>query len=106
MAGAGIFGAKRRGIVRFRNRQLMHRCCLALLCLRSASDAQNPSSEQMPRIRSEVNEVLVPVVVTDGRGRHIGGLKASDFQIFEEGKPERIVALRAERMSATSSEPP
>jgi len=92
--------------MRFRNRQLVHRCCLALVFLGSASNAQHPSSEQTPRIETKVKEVLVPVVVTNGRGRHISGLKASDFQIFEDGKPERIVAFRTELMAApTSSDP-
>jgi VWFA-related protein len=92
--------------MRILNKQLAHRCCVALFLLTMASGAQNPPPEQTPRIRTEVREVLVPVVVTNGRGRHITGLKASDFQILEDGKPERIVAFRSERMAAAGSEPP
>ncbi len=54
------------------------------------------SAQPSPAIRSEVKEVLVPVVVTDGHGHHVLNLKASDFQILEDGKPQRIVALSTE----------
>jgi VWFA-related protein len=64
---------------------------LGLLFISVAASAQ-PS----PAIRSEVKEVLVPVVVTDGHGHHVLNLKTSDFQILEDGQPQRIVALSTE----------
>lgn len=66
---------------------------LALLLLIPSACAQAPP------IRTQVNEVLVPVVVTNGRGHHITGLKATDFQVFEDGRPERIVAFSTEQGS-------
>jgi VWFA-related protein len=54
------------------------------------------SAQPSPAIRSEVKEVLVPVVVTDGHGHHVLNLKISDFQILEDGKAQRIVALSTE----------
>jgi VWFA-related protein len=51
------------------------------------------SSPQTPVIRSEVKEVLVPVVVTDGHGHYVPNLKMSDFQVLEDGQPQHLVAL-------------
>src|SRR5262249_7553839 len=67
---------------------------LAVLIV-SASAQDSPA--QVPTIRSQVREVLVPVVVTNTRGQYITGLKASDFQVLEDGKSERIVSFRTER---------
>jgi Ca-activated chloride channel homolog len=42
-------------------------------------------------VRSEV--VVVPVTVTDARGRHVSGLKAEDFHVFEDGRPQPITVF-------------
>ena len=41
-------------------------------------------------VRIETQLVSVPAVVTDRTGRPLTGLKASDFQIFEDGRPQKI----------------
>ena len=56
-------------------------------------------AQQPPTIRTSVREVLVPVVVTDHHGHYVTGLKASDFHVFEDGHPERIVAFSVESMT-------
>lgn len=61
---------------------------------------QDPAPAQI-HIRSDVQEVIVPVVVTDAKGHHVPGLKAGDFEVFEDGKPERIVAFSVESMTPT-----
>lgn len=71
----------------------------ALLLIPVAAFAQQqPATPQGPTIRTSVREVLVPVVVTDRRGHYVTGLEASDFQVFEDGRPERIVAFSVESM--------
>jgi VWFA-related protein len=60
------------------------------------------SVEGQEPFRSEVKEVRVPVIVTDSHGRRIYGLKESDFQVFEDGTPERIVSFRAEKSPEAS----
>ena len=40
--------------------------------------------------KSNVNVVLVPVLVSDGQGRGVGNLKKEDFQLFDDGKPQAI----------------
>ncbi len=41
-------------------------------------------------IRVDVQQVLVPVVVTDKKGHHVTGLHAADFRILEDGVPQSI----------------
>ena len=43
-----------------------------------------------PILRSTVNLVVVDVEVTDSSGRPVKGLKASDFTVLEDGKPQKI----------------
>src|SRR5271165_107526 len=62
-----------------------------LICL-LISSAHGQSAEA-PVIRMDVRQVLVPVVVTDSKGHHVTGLKASDFQILEDGVLQEIAAF-------------
>jgi hypothetical protein len=43
-----------------------------------------------PVIRVTIDLVQVDAVVTDSKGRHVTGLKPEDFQILEDGKPQKI----------------
>jgi Mg-chelatase subunit ChlD len=51
-----------------------------------------PQQQEQPnaRIQVQVNEVIVPVTVTDQKGRFVSNLEAKDFRILDEGKPQRI----------------
>lgn len=57
----------------------------------------------LPSFRSRVNLVLVPVVVRDSKGRAVGGLHQSDFQILEKGKPQTIKSFEAIQREASPS---
>jgi len=48
-------------------------------------------------IRVTVNEVIVPVTVTDDKGRFVSDLDEKDFQVFEENKPQTIRYFTRER---------
>jgi Ca-activated chloride channel homolog len=69
----------------------------------SAAGPQQPQTDQpQPEaggasIRVEVNEVIVPVTVTDDKGRFISNLEKKDFQILDEGKPQTINFFSRER---------
>jgi VWFA-related protein len=58
---------------------------------------QPPDSSQLPRFRGQVTEVIVPVTVTDEKGRFVSNLEASDFRIFDEGKEQKIIYFSRER---------
>jgi VWFA-related protein len=60
---------------------------LALLLLCSLAFAQQPAPKpQTFTSRSEL--VLVPVIVHDKSGKHIGGLKREQFELLDNGKPQ------------------
>jgi Ca-activated chloride channel homolog len=48
------------------------------------------SAAQPAPIRVNINEVIVPVTVTDIEGRFVSNLEAKDFKLFDEGKPQAI----------------
>lgn len=49
------------------------------------------SQDQPPtHIRVSVNEVIVPITVTDEKGRYVSNLDAADFRILDEGKQQKI----------------
>src|ERR1700719_3076419 len=55
------------------------------------------AEQTAPPIRVQVNEVIVPVTVTDDKGRFISNLEQKDFQILEQGKPQSIEFFSRER---------
>jgi VWFA-related protein len=48
-------------------------------------------------IKVAVNEVIVPVSVTDEKGRFVSNLEQKDFQIFDENKEQKIEYFTRER---------
>jgi VWFA-related protein len=46
----------------------------------------------------DVDVVQVTAVVTDSAGRFVTGLKASDFRIFEDDKPQRVTTFEVENV--------
>jgi Ca-activated chloride channel family protein len=68
----------------------------------AAATPQQSQTDQQPEsggasIKVEVNEVIVPVTVTDDKGRFISNLEKKDFQILDEGKPQTINFFSRER---------
>lgn len=66
---------------------------LAMLSLTMAAELPNPQQQvQVPRttIRSKVELVNVVFAATDRDGKMVSGLKAEDFQVFEDKKPQTI----------------
>jgi len=48
-------------------------------------------------IRVQVNEVVVPVTVTDEKGKFVSDLDKSDFKLFDQGKEQTITYFNRER---------
>ena len=67
---------------------------IAVLALASA--AQNPTPKPTPKpddddiIKVESRLIVVPVSVTDPSGQPVFGLKAADFRLLEENRPQTI----------------
>jgi len=63
----------------------MSRSALCVLAASTLLLAQNSTV-----IRIDVNLVQVDAVVTDSRNKHVSNLKAEDFEILQDGKPQKI----------------
>lgn len=67
------------------------------------SDTQTPDKAfSVPVFRAQSKLVIVDVVVTDKSGKAVPGLKASDFQLTENGTPQ-IVSVFEEHSPASNS---
>jgi VWFA-related protein len=64
----------------------------------AAQQGQAPSAEQdnVYIFRKEVDEVTLHATVVDARNQPITNLTKNDFTVFEDGKPQRIIAFRNE----------
>ena len=70
-----------------------------LICgtwLSGPSPAQQQPQQESPntRIQVQVNEVIVPITVTDEKGRFVSNLDEKDFRIYDEGKLQRVRSFR------------
>ncbi len=59
--------------------------------------AQHSEPPAEPPIKVQVNEVIVPVTVTDYKDRFVSNLDQADFKIFENGKEQKIAYFNRER---------
>src|SRR5271157_461639 len=70
---------------------------LALPCLPIASPTQQPASDQpVATLKVQVREVVLPVTVRDKKGALVTSLKASDFALTEDGRPQTIKSFTRE----------
>jgi Ca-activated chloride channel homolog len=61
------------------------------------SPSASSTNEGPSPIQIQVNEVIVPITVTDEKGRFVSDLDQKDFTIFEEGKQQEIQFFTRER---------
>jgi VWFA-related protein len=88
-------GAERSAVVGF---------CL-LFVVSVGVQAQQTTAPASPAvIKARVNEVLVPVVVRDAKGRAVGTLSKDDFAVFDNGKPQTITGFTINKK--TDENPP
>lgn len=60
-----------------------------------AAPAQAPASQEA--FKSTVSEVIVPVTVTDDKGKFISNLDLKDFELYDEGVKQQISFFTRER---------
>jgi VWFA-related protein len=68
---------------------------VCILCAQTPAPSQAPSPA--PSIKVSVNEVIVPVTVTDEKGRFVSDLDQKDFRVFDEGREQKISFFTRER---------
>jgi VWFA-related protein len=61
------------------------------------ADPQQPSGQQ-PTFRAGINFVRVDVIVSDGKGQPVTDLTLADFEVLEDGKPQKIEQFRLVRV--------
>ncbi len=62
----------------------------ALACFAVTGAAQQPPTERPATIKMQSREVLLPVTVIDKHGALVTNLKAGDFTLAEDGRPQTI----------------
>ena len=55
-----------------------------------ATKTQPAAQDQLFQLRVNVNQVVVPVRVTDESGHLVSGLLSSDFSVYEDGKKQNL----------------
>jgi len=60
---------------------------------------------QQPEFPSGVEVVRVDAVVLDGRGRPVEGLRAADFELLEDGRPQAITSFEGVVVRGRTPEP-
>ena len=67
-------------------------CWILVACLPIAAgqSKEPPARDNTFVLKSEVNVVVVPVLVHDAQNREVGNLKKEDFQVLDNGKPQLI----------------
>src|SRR5882672_75232 len=87
---AGLIDASRSGFPRCALRYF-----LGISACYAAASACSAQETPAPTIRVEVSRVNVGVTVTDARGKFLGGLKQSDFHVFDNGVEQPIAGFLA-----------
>jgi VWFA-related protein len=82
----------------------MRRLAASLLTLFTAF-AQQPVPQPTVRFSANANLVVVDVTVKDKSGKAIEGLKASDFTVLEDGKPQKLVVFEPQKLSIDPAPP-
>ncbi len=79
---------------------MLRRSFISLQAALLGTSARLVAGQQQPEpapIRVSVNEVIVPVTVTDEDGRFVSDLDRNDFQVFDQGKEQKIGYFSRER---------
>jgi len=68
----------------------------------AAPEGPAPSPEQ-PVFRTGINFIRVDAIVSDGKGNPVTDLKIEDFEVSEDGKPQKPETLRLVKIDATTA---
>src|SRR5262245_47697536 len=61
-------------------------------------------TQQQPTFRTGINFVRVDVILTDRNGNPVSDLQASDFDVTEDGKPQKIETFKLVKLDGGASE--
>ncbi|MEW6323242.1 MAG: VWA domain-containing protein [Acidobacteriota bacterium] len=60
-----------------------------------------PAAGQQPIFRADINFVRVDVIVTDRHGTPVTDLQASDFEVLEDNRPQKVESFRLVQLDGT-----
>jgi VWFA-related protein len=69
-------------------------------------DAPAPSSKRDIKFSTTTQLVVINVSVRDKNGQNVEGLKASDFTVTEDGKPQQLKVFERQKLDDTPLQPP
>jgi len=76
-----------------------------VLGLTTASAQQAQAPGKLPTFTSNSNLVIVDVSAKDKSGKPLAGLRAEDFTVLEDGKPQKISVFEYQRITSEPSPP-
>jgi VWFA-related protein len=76
---------------------------IALLALCAAPSILTQEKTADSNIKVQAVNVVVDLIVTDRHGRHVQGLTAADFKVYEDGVPQKIIGFTPSAGSAPDS---
>jgi Ca-activated chloride channel family protein len=76
-------------------------CALVLGAFTAFAPAQQGQGEGQYTIGVDVDLVVFNLTVTDGKGRHVTGLKADDFHLYEDNRLQDVKTFIAEDVPAS-----
>jgi VWFA-related protein len=85
---------------------MLVRSLIVLALLVISLEAQQGPDSGVPVFRTGTTLIPVDVTVKDKSGKPVEGLKASDFSIFEDGKPQKIAVFEFQKLSTEIAPPP
>jgi VWFA-related protein len=96
--------------------RVIRHCALVLVAVALQSVAQDhskaalnqnsPGDGTTPVFHTSSRLVIVDVVAIDSRGNPVVGLKPTDFQLLEDGKPQRLASFDEHKSPTKTSEAP
>lgn len=60
------------------------------------------AAQDQPVFRTGINTVRVDVIVTDNKGNPVSDLKLTDFEVFEDNKPQKVEMFRLVKIDTTT----
>ena len=83
-----------------------------LLALHATGSAQQPApppadqqpAQPPPVFRAGINYVRVDVIISDKNGNPVADLQASDFDVSEDGKPQKIDTFKLVKLDGGTAD--
>jgi VWFA-related protein len=79
---------------------------LGALLLSAQQPSSPPKTDPNSTFKASSNLVIVDVSATDKSGKPIEGLRASDFVVLEDGKPQKVSVFEYQKISTEPAPPP